>query len=272
MVRLQMILAPSKTLNFDPCATAARAGRYVPVGMDRANDLVEVLKEQSHDDLAAIIGVKKASPIVEKTQGWYEEWDTAGSLQAIALFDGFAYDKLQGRTLSEAEMQISHRKLVIPTAVYGPVRGLDAIKQYRLEMANNKFLPEPYNKLANFWKELCTETIAEGYDKDCDDKVLVNIASEEFAKAVDLKQLKADGVKVVKCDFGPDHGSTTLKYCRGLMARYIIQNDCESIDDLKGFNLESYAFAPDRSNDDLLFFLKGQDDDEQPAKKKQKKR
>jgi len=266
--KVQILLSPSKTMNVEACVVADLAGRCEPVGLCRAKDVARVLGSKSAGELSKLLGVSKA--LGEATYEKYAHWETASSMQAIALYSGMAYAKLDGRTLSEEEMKLSQKKLVIPSAVWGPVRGLDCIKPYRLEMAT-KTLEAPYDKLALFWKDIVTENILGGFATE--DRVLVNVASDEYAAAVDFTRLKKEGVKVVKCDFyqaGRRAPTVHLKFGRGLVARYVIQNDVETLDGLKLFDLEGYTFAESLSNEDTLVFTRTKAPDPPSSKRKNK--
>ena len=134
---------------------------------------------------------------------------------------------------------------------------MDHIKPYRLEMACKKLAP-PYNKLAVYWRDLSTETLLEGYGSG-GDRVLVNVASDEYAAAIDVARVKAAGVRVVKVDFwqgGKKAPTVHLKHGRGLVARYIFMNDCDSLDALKGFDLEGYSYDGEHSSDDVMVFAR----------------
>mmetsp|Transcript_4339 Transcript_4339/g.14401 ORF Transcript_4339/g.14401 Transcript_4339/m.14401 type:complete len:282 (-) Transcript_4339:305-1150(-) len=255
---VQVLLSPSKGLNFEGCATAERAGRYEAAGVAQTAKLVEVLQSKSAAELAKVLDVSTA--IATETYERYRDWAEAEPLQAIAAYDGFAYAKLDGRSLSEDEMRRSHETLVIPSGLWGPLRGLDVIKPYRLEMACKK-LPKPYDRLADSWKDLTTRTILDGFvAKEAEGgRVLVNVASDEYAAAVDFPRLRAEGVRVVKCDFyqaGRRAPTVHLKYGRGLVARYVIQHVDDDLDALKAFNLENYAFDPDRSSENTFVFAR----------------
>mmetsp|Transcript_30805 Transcript_30805/g.99321 ORF Transcript_30805/g.99321 Transcript_30805/m.99321 type:complete len:247 (+) Transcript_30805:147-887(+) len=245
-----------------------------------ANALARELKTKSEEELGAILSVK-AKDLLAENYRRYQDWDDAETLQAIVAYDGFAFAKLDARSLTSDELRRAHSKLVIPSAMYGPLRALDVIKPHRLDMACTK-LGGDFKRLAAYWKDLTYATLRDGFDDDDDERYLVNVASDEFSKAVDFKKLqKDDHVTVVKCAFGPDATSTTLKYARGLVARYVLQNDVDDLEALKRFDLDNYAFDPDRSDDTTFFFSqskeKGHDKDNTPKKqgptqKKKRKR
>ena len=152
--------------------------------------------------------------------------------------------------------------------MWGPVRPLDRIKAYRLEMACKK-LPPPRARLAEYWRDLSTDALLAGFDGD--DKLLVNIASDEYANAIDFDRARAAGVKVLKVDFhqgGKKAPTVHLKYGRGLVARYVMQHDVDDVAGLKKFDLEGYAFAS--MDESTIVFARAAAPPKKPASKKRK--
>lgn len=249
MVHLQVVLSPAKTLNFEPVAVTGS----VPVGSAKADAIAALLAGKTTADMRSILGCSAA--IADTNRERFDSWSTAPSLPAILAYDGMAYDRLRGRDLSESELQVANSRLVVCSGLFGPVRALDNIKPYRLEMACKK-LPAPYNNLATFWKETCTRAVLDGFGEG--DKILVNAASQEYAAALDFKELEAQGVTVVNVDFtqasGKRQPTVHLKYGRGLITRYIITHDVDNLEDLKGFDLEDYVYDDAASTDTCVTF------------------
>mmetsp|Transcript_28828 Transcript_28828/g.89084 ORF Transcript_28828/g.89084 Transcript_28828/m.89084 type:complete len:274 (+) Transcript_28828:558-1379(+) len=268
--RLQMILSPAKTMNFASCDVADAAGASEAVGLSRVNELAALLKTKSKAELTKILNVN--DKIATENYERFADWDAAEPRQAVVAYAGFAYDKLQARTLSADQLQVGQRRLLILSGMWGPVRPLDRIKPYRLEMAC-KALPEPYKKLAAYWQDTSTETLLAGF-ADGGDRALVNIASDEYAAAIDFDAVKAAGVQVVKIEFhqgGKKAPTVHLKHGRGLVARYIMLHDVDSVDALKGFDLEDYSFSASASKDDVLVFSRDAAPAKKPAAKKARK-
>ena len=261
--RLQLILSPAKTMCFDPCAVADKAGTSEAVGLQRVDELASVMAKQSKAQLKDCLGVSDA--IASENYERFQSWDTAEPRQAVVAYSGFAYAKLDARTLTEEALRVGQKRLLILSGMWGPVRPLDWIKPYRLEMACKKLAP-PYNKLALYWRDLSTETLLEGYGSG-GDRVLVNVASDEYAAAIDFAAVKKAGVRVVKIDFwqgGKKAPTVHLKHGRGLIARYVFTHDCDSLDALKGFDLEGYEYDGEHSSDEVMVFAR----ESAPPKKK----
>ena len=198
--RLQLILSPAKTMNFAPCNAADNAMDGIsgePVGLERVNELAHLMAQKSKAELKEILGVSDA--IADENFERFQSWDDAEPRQAVVAYSGFAYAKLDARSLDEEQLRVGQKRMLILSGMWGPVRPLDGIKPYRLEMACKKLAP-PYNKLAQYWRDLSTETLLESYGNG-DGRVLINVASDEYAAAIDFEAVKEAGVQVVKVEF-----------------------------------------------------------------------
>lgn len=269
--RLQLILSPAKTMNLAPYAPADAAGATEAVGLARANELAALLGKKSQAALKGLLGVSDG--LAAENFRRFAEWADAESRQACVAYDGMAYAKLDARTLDADALRVGQRKLLILSGLWGPVRPLDAIKAYRLEMACKK-LPEPHRDLAAYWRETATATLLDGYAED-GDRVLVNVASDEYAKAIDVDAVAEAGVKVVKVDFfqgGKRAAAVHLKHGRGLVTRYVFQNDVDTLEALQKFDLEDYAYSAALSDDDRVVFSRSAPPAKKPAAKKAKKK
>lgn len=255
-VSLQVILSPAKTQNFEPHAVADSLGAArEPVGIALVNELAALLAKQSVSQLRSTLGVseKLASENFER----FASWASAPKRQAIVAYNGMIYDKLRGRDMTARELQIAQKRLIILSGLWGPVRALDWIKPYRLEMGCKKL--KQYPNLSSLWREAATEELLSGF-LSSGERVLVNLASDESAAAVDFKKLTTKGVTVVKADFreatGKRQPTVHLKYARGLLARYVITNDVDNLDSLKSFDLEDYEYDDDSSSAEVMVFKK----------------
>eukprot|EP00633_Aureoumbra_lagunensis_P000703 CAMPEP_0197291650 /NCGR_PEP_ID=MMETSP0890-20130614/17895_1 /TAXON_ID=44058 ORGANISM="Aureoumbra lagunensis, Strain CCMP1510" /NCGR_SAMPLE_ID=MMETSP0890 /ASSEMBLY_ACC=CAM_ASM_000533 /LENGTH=278 /DNA_ID=CAMNT_0042764893 /DNA_START=109 /DNA_END=945 /DNA_ORIENTATION=- len=255
---MQVLLSPAKSMDFSISHEADAAGMYDPVVSTKTDELVEVLSSQSVSQLEKTLGV--STTIAQENFDRLKSWNTNEMRQAIVAYDGFAYAKLRGRTLSTEEMKIAHAKIIMISGMWGPVRALTGIKPYRLEMACKK-LPKPYTKLADFWKEDVTEEIINGFSPKLKKKekqnILINVASEEYAAAVDFDALRSANITIVKIDFyqaGKRAPTVHLKYGRGLITRYIIQNNIDNLTALQSFNLEGFSFSAQLSDEHTYVF------------------
>lgn len=268
-----MILSPAKTMNFDAHDVADAVDCVEPIGLADADKLASLLAKQSQSRLRETLGVSDA--IASENVARFKGWDEAPKRQAIVAYDGMAYDKLRGRELAKEELEVAHARLVILSGMWGPVRALTYIKPYRLEMACKK-LPEPYSKLAEFWKEKATQYVLDGYSSPSKQKILLNVASDEYAKCVDFKRLEKENVRVLKADFrdalGKRRPTVHLKFGRGLLARFVITHDVNDLEALKKFDLEGYRYDDESTTEDLIVFKLAPQQEEATASSKPKKK
>jgi cytoplasmic iron level regulating protein YaaA (DUF328/UPF0246 family) len=174
---------------------------------------------------------------------------------AVFAFSGDVYIGLDAYSLSEDKINVLQDKLRILSGLYGLLKPLDLMQPYRLEMGTK--LPVGKNKnLYEFWKPLIAKQLNAELQKE---ELFVNLASNEYFDAIDVKTLK---VPVITPEF-KDYKDGKLKMisffakkARGMMVRYIIDTNAETIDDLKGFNYEGYAFDANLSKGNKLVFTR----------------
>jgi hypothetical protein len=183
------------------------------------------------------------------------ELTSENARQAIYAFNGDVYIGLDAYSLSEEKINVLQDKLRILSGLYGLLKPLDLMQPYRLEMGTK--LPVEKNKnLYEFWKSTITKELNSQLENE---ELFVNLASNEYFDAVDVKNLK---VPVITPEF-KDYKDGKLKIisffakkARGMMVRYIIDTNAETIDDLKGFNYEGYAFDANLSQGNRLVFTR----------------
>lgn len=261
-----MLLSPAKKLDYDsPVRTTLHTQ---PLFVEQAEMLIDLLREQSTDDIASLMKLSEnlAMLNVERYQAWTSHFDLDNARQALLAFNGDVYDGLDAPSLSDADLQWAQAHLVILSGLYGVLRPLDLMQPYRLEMGTRLANARGRNLYA-FWggqiadyldAQLAQNRSIAGNDTG----IVLNLASAEYFKAVDLKALRA---RVVECVF-QDYKNGAYKVigfhakrARGLMARYIIDNRCSQPDELKGFDAAGYAWAADVSEDDRLVFRRRQE-------------
>lgn len=246
-----LLLSPAKKLDFDsPVRTRLHTQ---PMFVDEAAELISVLRGNSAADIAELM--KLSDALAELNVARYAEWrptfDTQTARQAILAFNGDVYEGLRAPELSDEALEWAQEHIVMLSGLYGALRPLDLMRPYRLEMGTR--LPNARGaNLYAYWGSRIAD-----YLNERGDDVVVNLASDEYFKAVDLKTLKA---RVVQCVFQERKGDTWkivsfyAKRARGLMARHIIVNRIDDPDGLKDFAAEGYAYAKDASSPDRLVF------------------
>jgi uncharacterized protein len=197
---------------------------------------------------------------VARYQGWSPKSTAKNSRQAALAFNGDVYGGLDAKTLSEAQLGWAQDHVCILSGLYGVLRPLDWMQPYRLEMGT-ALATEKGKNLYQFWGSKIASYLNERAAADTS-PVIINLASEEYFKAVDRKALKA---RVVSCVFEEYKNgkykiiSFNAKRARGLMARYAIEKKASTVKKLEGFNAEGYAFDAAASQADRLVFRRRQD-------------
>ena len=186
---------------------------------------------------------------------WQPDFTPENARQAILAFKGDVYTGLQAETFSEDDFDFAQRHLRMLSGLYGVLRPLDLMQPYRLEMGI-KLANANGKDLYQFWGEVITEKLNQAL-KAQGDEVVVNLASDEYFKAVKPGKLRGKIIKPVFLD--GKNGKFKIisfyaKKARGLMSRYIIENRLTTAEQLTGFASEGYFFDPQSSGENELVF------------------
>lgn len=252
-----IIISPAKTLDYDsPLATT----RFTqPELLDHSAELMEYCRELTPAQIGSLMKIsdKLAGLNAARFAEWQPNFTPQNARQAILAFKGDVYTGLHAEDFSEQDFDFAQQHLRMLSGLYGLLRPLDLMMPYRLEMGI-KLHNAKGNDLYSFWGDLLTEKLNQQLKEQGDD-VLINLASDEYFKAV--KPAKLDG-QLIKPVFLDEKGgkfkviSFYAKKARGLMSRFIIQNQLTQPDQLKDFNLEGYFFDEekiDKSGSELIF-------------------
>ncbi|ANW96436.1 hypothetical protein AXE80_09160 [Wenyingzhuangia fucanilytica] len=250
---MKIVVSPAKSLDFESKVPTANytQGDF----LQEAEKLNQVLKKKKPKDLGALMKIsEKLSDLNwQRNQDWSLPFTPENARQAVFAFNGDVYAGLDAYTLKSEQIETLQEKLRILSGQYGVLKPLDLMQPYRLEMGS-KLKVGRKNNLYEFWGETLTQKLNEEL---ADDELFVNLASNEYYKAIKPKLLK---VPVITPEF-KDYKDGKLKIisffakkARGLMVRYIIDHNINSIEGLKGFNYEGYAFDANLSTEtDLIF-------------------
>lgn len=243
-----LLLSPAKTLDYDTPGHVASQGT-APFGT-RSAELIDVLREQSPQQIAALMSL--SDTLAALNVGRYAMWSrrhTAKNSKAAALaFAGDVYEGLDANSLSAADLEWAQAHVNILSGLYGLLRPLDALQPYRLEMGTKLATPRGKDLYA-FWGQDIAKEVQKRLRGHAE-PLVVNLASQEYFRAVDPKALKAP---VLECVFEEWKAgewkviSFFAKRARGLMARHVIVNRLEQARDLQSFEAEGYAYAPGAS-------------------------
>ena len=251
------LLSPAKKLDYDKPLNVMKHTQ--PLFVPQAQELIEVLRTKTSADIAELMSLSQA--LSDLNVARYAEWKPEFSLdnarQAILAFNGDVYEGLQADTLSAQQLDWAQEHVAILSGLYGVLRPLDLMQAYRLEMGTRLLNPKGKN-LYEFWgsqiADYLNQRLADTAHKNA---IIINLASEEYFKSVDLKALKA---RVVQCVFQDYKNgvykviSFNAKRARGLMARFAIETQAERPEDLLAFNAEGYAYDAQASTEDKLVF------------------
>lgn len=263
-----ILLSPAKNLNFDVAPEAPRATK--PAFLKDAAELSATTRKLSRAKIKSLMKIsdKLADLNYERFQAFDADGKSESLKQAALAFNGDVYLGLDASSLSANDLAFAQGQVRILSGLYGLLRPLDAIQPYRLEMGSRLKNPRGKN-LYEFWGDKIAGALDKAL-KDHDDPTVVNLASNEYFGAVDLKSLKAPVVTPVfreEKDGSAKTISFFAKRARGMMARWAAENRIERAEDLKGFDVAGYKFQPGDSNEDLWVFSRPQPPLKQPAKK-----
>lgn len=258
------LLSPAKKLNFDPVTT--KLDVTAPVLKADTLELAKVAKKQSASDLKKLMHISDnlAELNAERFKAFNLDGKSNSAKPAGLTFDGDVYWGLEAKSMSDDDLAYAQDHLRILSGLYGVLRPLDAMQAYRLEMGT-KLATKRGKSLYDFWGSTIAQTLnadMEGHS----DQTIVNLASNEYFKAVDKKTMTHPVITAKFLNVKDGKARALMyyaKYGRGLMARWIMQNRVDRAEGLKDFNLEGYKLDKKDSSETELVFKRPQ-----PAPKK----
>lgn len=252
---MKIVISPAKSLDY---TSELPTKRYTEAQfLNKSETIQKTLKKKKPKDLMELMSIseKLADLNWQRNQDWQLPFTPENSRQAVYAFNGDVYIGLDAYTIPEEKLAVLQEKLRILSGLYGLLKPLDLIQEYRLEMGTSLQVGTKKN-LYEFWKKTITDALNKELQKD---ELFINLASNEYFSAVDVKSLK---VPVITPEF-KDYKDGKLKMisffakkARGLMVRYIIDNNVETLDELKNFNYEGYAFDANLSQGNKLVFTR----------------
>ena len=256
---MQFLISPAKSLDYDTPAHVSAASQPLFVG--QSAQLIALLKTQTPPQISTLMKLSDALAglNVARYQAWSPKFSAKNSKQAVLAFNGDVYGGLDAKTLSQQQLAWAQEHVSILSGLHGVLRPLDWMQPYRLEMGTALANAQGKN-LYQFWGPQISHYLNERAATDSS-PVIVNLASEEYAKVVDRQALKP---RMVSCVFEELRGekykiiSFNAKRARGLMLRYAIEGKLKSVSKLEGFAAEGYRFSPAVSMPDRLVFRRAQ--------------
>ena len=252
---MKLVLSPAKSLDFE--SQLPEMVHTEAQFLTQSERLNKLLKNKSAKSLSKLMRISDALGQLNyhRNQDWQLPFTTDNARPAVYAFSGDVYRGLNAYNIPKEKMDTLQNTVRIISGLYGVLKPTDLMQPYRLEMGT-KFPVGKNKNLYEFWKKQITKALN---DELKDGELFLNLASNEYFKAIDIKVLKVPVITASFKDFKNGEYKmimTFAKRARGFMARYIIDTNAETIDDIKGFNYEGYNFSEPMSTDTDLVFIR----------------
>lgn len=249
------LISPAKSLDYE--TPAGDVPHSAPLFVKQSTELIKLLKAKSPQEIAGLMHLSDAlaSLNVGRYQAWRAKFNPQNAKQAVLAFNGDVYGGLDAKTLKPKDLDWAQDHVCILSGLYGVLRPLDLMQPYRLEMGT-ALANAAGSNLYKFWGSTLSQHLNQRLAVDVS-PVVINLASQEYFKAVDQKALKA---RVVECVFQEFKNgqykiiSFMAKRARGLMVRYAVAHRIVTPQKIQGFNLEGYAFDAEVSSPERMVF------------------
>lgn len=253
------IISPAKKLDYSQPSEAQTFTQ--PLLLEHSEQLLKDLRLLSPEDICSLMGLsdKLGALNYERFQEWQTPFSTDNAKQAILAFKGDVYQGLDADNMSADELSWAQDNLRILSGLYGLLRPLDLMQPYRLEMGT-KFANQRGANLYQFWGGIITDQLNKLFPASAK-SVLVNLASNEYFKSVQPKNINAEIITPVFMDQKGDKYkiiSFFAKRARGLMSAFIIKNKITDAEQLKTFNVDGYSFNAAMSEGNKWVFCRAE--------------
>ena len=252
---MKLVISPAKSLDFESELPTSKTSQ--PLFLKESERLNKLLKKKSAKGLSKLMSISDALGQLnyERNQEWELPFTSKNARQAIYAFNGDVYRGLDAYSIPEDKLDHLQNTVRILSGLYGVLKPLDLMQPYRLEMGTKMPVGKSKN-LYEYWKKNVTKALNEELQEN---ELFINLASNEYFKAIDVKNLKVPVIDIDFKDLSKGEYKTIgifAKLARGLMARYILDTSAKTIDDIKGFNYEGYGFSESMSNKNKLVFIR----------------
>ncbi len=255
-----MVISPAKKLDADQAAPIKKNSQ--PELLDDAQLLINDLRKLAPQDVSSLMGISDKLGLLnyDRYQQWQPPFTADNAKQAVFMFKGDVYVGLDAESLSSSDLTFAQKHLRILSGLYGLLKPLDLMQPYRLEMGT-KFANARGKDLYAFWGEKITASLNKQLKKS-GSELLVNLASNEYFKSVNIKDLSAEVVTPIFKD--KKNGQYKIisfyaKKARGLMAAFIIQQQITDVKGMKKFNSEGYRYNAELSKGNDIVFTRDND-------------
>lgn len=252
---MKLVLSPAKSLDFEAKLPTAKTTEGCFLA--EAERLNKLLKKKSAKGLSQLMHISDALGQLnyDRNQEWKLPFTEDNARPALYAFNGDVYRGIDAYTIDTKRLDKVQDTIRIISGLYGLLKPLDLIQPYRLEMGTKMSVGKNKN-LYEFWKKKVTKALNDELD---DDELFLNLASSEYFKAIDTKVLKVPVITIDFKEFKNGEYKTIgifAKVARGLMTRYIIDTDANTLEDIKGFNIENYRLSEALSSSTKLVFTR----------------
>ncbi|WP_419212296.1 peroxide stress protein YaaA [Maribacter sp. X9] len=243
---MKIVISPAKSLDYE---TELPSSDYtIPTFIEDAEKLNKILAKKKPKDLSALMSISDnlAQLNWERNQKFETPFTLNNSRPAIYAFNGDVYQGLDAYSLTDDKIKKLQNTLRILSGQYGILKPLDLMQPYRLEMGTSLKVGRKKN-LYEYWGSRLTEYLNEEMEEG---ELLVNLASNEYYSVLQPKKIKATIISPVFKDWKNDKLkiiSFYAKKARGSMVRYILDSEAQTLDDIKGFNLDDYEFSQEHT-------------------------
>ena len=250
-----VVISPAKKLD-ENCDLDVISKFTVPPYLESSKKIIKALRGYSADNLSKLMNTsEKISELNYKRNiKWSLPFNKSNSLQALLMFKGDVYKGISVKDFNKDDFLFAQKSLRILSGLYGILKPLDLIQPYRLEMGTQLKIGKHRN-LYDFWGDEITNIL----NNDKNNDYLINLASVEYFKSINVDNLKS---KLINVSFKEKRDgkykiiAIYSKRARGLMSRYNIKNKIIDPKSLKKFNLEDYKFNKTLSSDSDLVFTR----------------
>ncbi|SFH88303.1 peroxide stress protein YaaA [Halpernia frigidisoli] len=252
---MKIISSPAKLMKFNTLKTPLRS--TTPKFIEEAELIQKNLRPKNPKFLMELMDIsqKLADENWQRNQKWNSKPALKESSQAIYSFNGEVYKGLEVENLDEKAVDYLQKNFRMLSGLYGLLRPSDKIMPYRLEMGRS-FNFERNKNLYDFWQNKITAELKSELKKG---EILLNVASTEYFKAVDQKELKDHIVNVEFKEIRNGKPKTIVvytKHARGLLARFCAETNAKTLNDIKAFNVDRYLFDESLSKPKNLVFTR----------------
>ena len=250
------LLSPSKSLDYE---SEGFSPSKAPTFKSKTADLIEVLKKKKSGDIQKLMHIseKLAGLNYQRYQSFSNSYNKKNSKAAISAFVGDVYTGFDAGTLSQEDIDYAQDHIRILSGLYGVLRPLDKMQAYRLEMGT-KLKTSLGSNLYEFWDDNVTKQINKDLRKINSD-IVINLASHEYFKVIRKDLLKATIIDVSFREYRDGKLkfiSFNAKKARGIMARHMVINRLDTVEELKGFNDDGYHYDAELSDEKTLAFVR----------------